>query len=227
MNITLCSAFRNASRYVNDYIRRISDLELELYKRGDTLSLVWGEGDSTDDTLYPLKLCRSTAHFKCIIVDCTHNGPTFESIEHPQRFRQLAYVGNKILAAIPDDADVVLWVESDLVWKPETLIALIDRLQTVPCVAPMIMEKSSGGFYDVWAGRIHGQRFTKSYPYFIGYKPNELVQVDSMGSCMAIRADLARQLTWPEEDVFVGLCRNVYALGHSVFLDTGLTVWHP
>lgn len=117
-------------------------------------------------------------------------------------------------------------VESDLIWKPETLIALIDRLQDVPCVAPMIMERSSGGFYDTFAYRCNGHQFMKTYPYHVDLR-GELLQMDSVGSCWAIRADLARKVRFPEHDVVVGLCKQVYALGGSVWCDPNLIVWHP
>lgn len=222
MNITLCSAFRNAEKYLDRYFKQIADFDLVLIKRGDNLSPIWGEGDSTDGTLS--ELWRMA--FGARIVDCTHNGPVFGSIESAQRFKQLAYVGNKILDAVPIDTDVLVWVESDLTWKPETLIALINRLQYLPCVAPMVMEKSTGGFYDIWAYRCNGVQFTKNYPYHTDLR-GELLQMDSVGSCVAMVGDVAKRVRFPEQDVFVGLCRQINALGESIWLDPALTVWHP
>lgn len=224
MNITLISAFRNAERYLSQYMNQVADLVSGLSLRGDHVTLIWGEGDSTDRTLERL---QSYVRFgyPAKIVNCTHGGPVYGSVVDAKRFKQLAYVANRMLICIPDDADVVLMVESDLYWQAETLLALLDRLQDVPCVAPMVMERSSGGFYDTWAFRRNGVRFTKFAPYHpdIG---EGLLQLDSAGSCLAMNAVLARQLIWPEEDVIVGLCRQINALGASVWLDPGLTVYH-
>lgn len=111
MNITLCSAFRNAEKYQDRYFNQVEQLADVLRDRNDSLWCVWGEGDSTDKTLRQLCMGLALNRIDGGIVDCTHSGPTFESIEHPQRFRQLAHVGNKILSAIPADADVVLWLK--------------------------------------------------------------------------------------------------------------------
>jgi len=226
MNITLCSAFRNAEKYLKRYFNMVGHLDNYLNDRGHTLWCVWGEGDSTDGTYKALTKHAGGLPFIVYNVDCSHGGPVFGSVESAERFKQLAGVGNLILQHVPLDTDAVVWVESDLTWQPEMLIALIDRLQYLPCVAPMIMEKSTGGFYDTWAFRCNGQHFTKHYPYHTDLH-DDLLQMDSVGSCVAMLGDIAKRVRFPEEDVFVGLCRQINALGESVWLDPALTVWHP
>jgi len=50
MKVCLCSAFRNSSAYIDRYTDQAISL-LKALKRGrHELSVVWGEGDSTDDT---------------------------------------------------------------------------------------------------------------------------------------------------------------------------------
>lgn len=227
LNVTLCSAFRNASSYIDRYLNQVIALDLALLGRGDTFSCIWGEGDSTDDTLHALMFYNN---IRCTIVDVTHNGPLFGSIVHPQRFKQLAGVCNKIWEKIPEDADVVIWAESDLQWDAATMLRLIDDLAFAPCIAPMIMEKSTGGWYDVWAYRRNGVHFTKQAPYHpdIEYSVTlgQLLQLDSAGSCLVMNGELARRLTWPEESVIVGICAGVYEHGGSVHLDPTVTVKH-
>lgn len=229
MNIALVSAFRNAERYLIGYFTQAEQLSNQLMRRGDRLSFVWGEGDSADDTLRIL--CNMRPAFmssvrNAVIVNVTHGGPVFGPVVHPQRFRQLAHVGNRLWSAIPANADVVVLVESDLIWEAETLVKLIDDLKEVPCVAPLVMEQSTGGFYDTWAYRRNGQRFTKQAPYHPGIGEG-LLQLDSAGSCLAMNAALARQLVWREEDVIVGICEQINQLGGSVWLDPTLTIFHP
>lgn len=223
MNVCFLSAFRNATSYLNRYFDQVGDLEAALGNRGDNLNLVWGEGDSTDDTLLWLK----SSPYEATIVDCTHGGPVFGSVENAQRFRQLAHVGNCMFKAIPEDTDVVLYVESDLIWDAETLISLIDDLAYVPAVVPMVMEICTGGlFYDTYCYRKDGERFKKQPPYHPGLTGSGMVELDSAGSCMAMNADLARHLVW-DERVFVGICQQIRELGGSLWIDSNLTIHHP
>lgn len=225
MNVIICSAFRNLSAYIDRYFEQVNTLDRLITLRGDCLSLVLGYGDSTDDT-DSLLFEHTSGGIGARLIDCTHNGPFYGSIIHPGRFKQLAYVANKILANVPNDADVVIWAEADLEWSSETIIALIDRLADVPCVAPMIMERSTSGFYDTFAYRKDNLNFQKYPPYHPSVNGG-LVQMDSIGSCFAMNAALAKHVNIPEQDVVIGMCRQVYALGASVWLDSSLTVQHP
>lgn len=234
MNVTLCSAFRNASGYIGRYFHQVSDLENSLFLRGDRLSAIWCEGDSTDDTWRILNnFCEGAGNitdslYASCLFQHAHGGADFGSIVNAERFANLADVWNAIWQRIPDNADAVLFVESDLVWEPETMLALLDDLAHVPAVAPMVMH---GGFkpnayYDSWGYRKDGERFKRYPPYFDGWPVTELAPIDSAGSCIAMRGDLARQLTWPAEDVCVGVCRQIYEHGGSVWLDPTQEILH-
>jgi len=223
MNVTLCSAFRNATPFLANYFNQVNALDYELHKRNDRLQFVWGEGDSTDGTLKMLEGAKF--RFRATVVDCTHDGEAFGSIEHPTRFQQLAHVGNCIWQAIPADADAVVYIESDLLWQPATIIGLLDALIAYPAVCPMVMD-SLLSFYDVWAYRRNGQRFTKHPPYHPDIDGDRMLKLDSAGSCMAIRGQLAQRLSFPA-DCFVGFCRELYRLGGELYLDPSLTVFHP
>lgn len=232
VNVTLCSSFRNASSFVGRYQRQAYALAGMLEERRDCLTCVWGEGDSTDDTLYLLQ-CLAPA-FNAEIIDVSHGGQTWGSVVHPDRFKQLAFVANRIWQRIPADADVVIWAESDLTWEASTILALIDDLEQVPCVAPMVMHKTNPGlyqgdgpfFYDVWGHRRNGMRFTNEPPYHADLNGG-LLEMDSVGSCVAMNAGLARHLTWPEEDCIVGLCRKAREYGASIWCNSGLAIFHP
>lgn len=225
MNVTLCSAFRNATSYLNRYLDQCHQLDALLHTQGHSLRFVWGEGDSTDQTLKTLQ--AATYRFKATICDCTHGGQVYGSIESWQRFKQLSHVGNVIWAAIPDDTDAVLYVESDLIWEPTTLTKLLDALTVYPAVAPMVMDSPPlESFYDVWAFRREERRFTKRWPHHPDLVDDTPLQLDSAGSCMALRWKLAQWLHFPD-DCFVGFCRELYAQGGELWLDPSLTVYHP
>ncbi len=236
MNVALCSAFRNSTPYLANYIFQVRRLAWALAERGDNLYVVWGEGDSTDDTAWYLEFIKHTTdrpadgQLRGTLINVSHGGPEFGSVVDAQRFKQLAYVANKIWAQIPDDADAVIWCESDLIWDASTMLALIDRLKEVPCVAPMIMLEREGfppdAFYDFWGFRKHDKQFNQLPPYFSGWPVSGLVQVDSAGSCLVMNATLARQVHFTEESVIVGMCEQINSLGASVWLDTSLKVVH-
>jgi len=236
MNVTLCSAFRNSvtSGHLERYLEQVWALHGALDERGDTLHCVWGEGDSSDDTR--AQLVSGLYGWEFTLADCTHGGPAFESIESQQRFRQLAKVGNAIWAVIPEDTDAVIYVESDLIWEPATLLGLLDALTVYPAVTPLIMDSPPAQtFYDVWAYRRNGVRFTKQPPYCadlrqaqvaVGELAEPMLKLDSAGSCIALRWKLAQWLHFPE-DCFVGFCRLLYEKGGELYLCPDLTVFHP
>lgn len=229
MNVCLISCFRNAALYIGRYFEQVAMLRMALAMRSDRLQLVLGEGDSLDDTRHLLDRLGGMNLFRATIVDCAHGGPEFGSVVDIRRFRQLAHVGRCLWAAIPADADAVLYVESDLIWDAATLVKLLDRLEDCPAVAPMVMLQREGWsadtFYDVWAFRKYSKMFNPQPPYFDGWPQVSLVPLGSAGSCVAVRAALARQLV-PDERVFPGICEQIYYLNGSVWLDPTLSVYH-
>lgn len=228
MNITLCSSFRTSVSYLPRYLRQIADLDTLLYHAGHRLSFIWAEGDSTDSTQKMLHAARW--RFKATIVDANHGGPRFESIVSVRRFAQLAYVANKVWELLPTDADVVVWAESDLIWEPAMMVRLINRLREVPCVGPMVMDSPPANtYYDVHVHRRSGQQFTKQPPYHpdVPGANGGLLEMDSVGSIIAMRGDVARAVYVPVEDVLVGTCRMIRELGHKIYLDTGAVCFHP
>ncbi|TXH52999.1 MAG: hypothetical protein E6Q97_14330 [Desulfurellales bacterium] len=236
MKVVLCSAFRDACGYLDGYLEQMTGLHLALAAPprppGDRLHCVWGEGDSTDDTLGRLTWAYTYARWAITIVDCTHGGPRFGSVVNAERFRQLAHVGKQIFAAIPDDADVVVYVESDLVWEPATLLALIERVASggYAVISPMVFLQREGwpadSFYDTFAFRAEDRHFAHYRPYHAVYRTGEPFQVDSAGSCLVMRGEIARSLHFDEQTIFPDLCRQIRASGNSIWVDPGCGVYH-
>ncbi len=233
MNVTLCSAFRNSCGYLDRYLDQVTNLHLVLSERGDRLHCVWGEGDSVDDTL--ARLVQTARHTKWPVtqVDCTHGGPEFGSVIDPERFRQLGHVGRSIWAAIPANADVVLWVESDLVWEAATLAALIDRLGSFDAVAPAVVLDRTGWprnnsvFYDTYCFVRHGIRFDHRRPWHPDNDGETPLQMDSVGSCVAMRGYIAKGLLFDDRTIWPDLCRQINDRPAGAWFDPKLTVIHP
>lgn len=229
MKIAIVSHFRNAVNYLERYFEQMAALQRLLVGRGDTLHLILGYGDSSDGTgeaLFDECAHRFSAH----LIDVSHGGKVYGSIVHPERFRQLAFVGNTLWRNIPEDADIAGLVESDLIWQADTLMALLDDLVDLPpgsAVAPMVMH-GDGRFYDTFAYRRAGVRFTNDAPFHRDIRPDgDLLELDSAGSVLLMAGELARKLHFPEEDVVVGLCRQICDGGGGVWLDSRERVYHP
>lgn len=204
---------------------QVDALSTLLAKRGDYLSLVLGYGDSTDGTGEQL-FEAATLSIGARLIEVSHGGKVFGSVVDAQRFRQLAFVGNKILSNVPSDADVVIWLESDLIWEAKTLARLI--YHRLPVVAPMVYERRSGSFYDTFAYIKDGVNFTKHYSYHPSILGTiGITEMDSVGSCVVMAGNVAKGLTIPDEDVIVGACRAIRDNGYKIWLDVDAEVWHP
>lgn len=225
MNVVMCSCFRNSVSYIPRYFDQTEALAMALYQRGDLLSLVLGYGDSTDGTDAML-FEAATLSIGARLIDCSHGGPAYTSVVDADRFKQLSYIGNLIFANVPVDAGAVIWCEADLVWEPGVIVKLINHLSWHAAAAPMVMEKSSGGFYDVFSHRLNGVNFQKYPPYFPGWPTSKMTKLTSAGSVLAMRGNIARKIVVPQEDVIVGVCRQIYENGGEVWLDPTLNVFH-
>lgn len=194
--------------------------------RGDHLRLILLEGDSEDNTLEEINdLSRC---FDADIIKRDHHGPVFYQVIDDFRFAQLAYLGNELLMRLLPTDDVYIRLESDLLWQPTTMVRLIDHLRDVPAVVGFI-NHANGQFYDTYCYWRDGVRFTNDYPHHVCLqeaKQHGLVRLDSAGSCMAMRGDLARSIAVPL-DVFVGVSRMIYEVGGSIWMDPNLLFVHP
>jgi hypothetical protein len=227
MNVVICSSFRQSATYLDRYFAQIDALDRLLTKRGDVLSLVLGYGDSTDDTAALLFEHTSGGMVGARLIDVSHGGPVFTSIVDAQRFKQLAYVANKVLANAPDDADAIVWIEADLIWEPGVVVELLNHLRWHGCAAPMIMDSPpKNTWYDTFAFIKNGVNFTKEPP-FHPHLEGKLFRMDSVGSLVALRGDVARNITIPEDNVIVGACAQVRDMGQTIVLDSTLVCYHP
>lgn len=225
MNVVLGSAFRNSARpHVARYMAQAAALR-------DALGPAHGfrvravEGDSTNDTP---GLLRAEAAMRLVPLDlatCAHGGPVFGSTEDPARMAALSGVGNAILDGVTDRDDVLVYVESDLIWQPTTMLRLAAQLGPGRDVmAPMPF--AGDHFYDVWAFRVNGTRFGPFAPYYHQLRLDQPTPVDSVGSCLVMRAEVARRVRMTDGAI-VQFCANARAQGYQIFCDARERVSHP
>lgn len=231
MNITIVSHFRNAYHYIDRYMEQMDSLQSLLYASGHPLTLVLGYGDSTDCT--GERLHEECSHrFDGRLVEVSHGGLSYGSIVHQERFKQLAFVGNRLWSHIPEDASIVGLVESDLIWSAHDLFNLICMTrqavlnQKSMILAPMIMHLDKR-FYDIWAFRMDGMNFQNEKPYHAGLSERRYYDMDSVGSVLFGDGNLMRSLSFPEGDVVVGFCKEAKERGAKIVLDSHTEVYHP
>jgi hypothetical protein len=189
-----------------------------------------GYGDSSDGT-GELLFDKFAFEIGALLIECNHGGPEFGPIVDSTRFAQLSFVANRIWRCIPLDTDVFCSIESDLIWDAKTILKLIDHVSEYPVIAPLVFHREPAGasfvrFYDTFAFRINGERFTNEPPYHPSLN-GSVMRLDSAGSCLVMQGSIARQITVPEEDVIVGTCKQIYSLGYAVHCDPQLRVEHP
>lgn len=218
MRVAACSIFMNSANYVDRYFDQMHTLG-----KSFDLSLVLTEGDSNDSTWDELK---SRWHPGIYLKQVNHGGPYFGSVDNNQRWEQISRVVRPTIAkALELEPDVVVWVESDLVWDVDVMARLIDSVN-VPgrTSCPMVLADSSTRFYDIWGYRMNGKMFLAQEPYlpedpFHFQQPGSpLVHIDSCGSCFAT-SDLEALAKWDG--------RWPYQESSNLKLHTDLVIRHP
>jgi hypothetical protein len=225
--IVLASIMRNGCGYLDRYLAQVQALRSMLEARSDTLINVVAEGDSTDETWPRLQRAAAAQVGRMRALKLDHGGPEFGSIDNPTRWQNIARTWNRLFDRIQDiDGDALIYVEADLVWKPETMVALLAHLDAgYDAVAPMSM--MGDWFYDTWGHRAQGRNFRSSAPYhdgLVGLEPGQLLQIESAGSCKALRWPIVQQCRFSEVDAMIG--HSLYQNGYSFWLDPSLAVRH-
>lgn len=231
MKVVIASIFRDSASYLDRYIGQVTALRDALAGRGDALYAVWGEGDSIDRTATILAEKARKRALTFSLMDVAHGGPKFGSVNVEQRWRQISYCCNTVLHNIPDDTDVVVYVESDLIWSPETIITLIDGLgDGVDVLAPMSManNETPARFYDTYGHASGGVNFQPWAPYHPDLKAGQKLRLDSAGSCLVLKGHVAQTTRFtPAEKGIVGWGADINAQGYAFWLNPAVAVWHP
>lgn len=224
------SAFRDSSpAQVNRWLTQCNSLRQMVASEGRCrVVAVVGDcspGDRTEALLRSGALARGMG---LEIVQYNHGGPHFGSVESAQRMQQLSGVGNAMLDSVAPDDELVFYVESDLIWEPNTPLGLagyLDYAHGLHVVAPLVF--AGEYFYDVWGFRLNGERFAPFFPYHRDLGPG-LTLVDSVGSCMVMFADKARSPHLRMSDgALVEFCERLRNSGHSIGVVPTLSVRHP
>lgn len=225
MNIAVVSFFRNSTSYLPRFFNQVNTLR-NATCNSDKVRLIAVEGDSRDKTHDQLQnYCRMLGN-SSIVVPRDHGKREFGSTEEHDRLETLSWVGNGGLENVWDTDDLVLYVESDLIWKAGTVISCLQQVhEGVDIVSPLVF--AGDHFYDVFCFRsLDGQRFAPFPPYSHSLRVG-LNEVGSVGSCLCMRAEVARNVRIPGAEVLIGFCRVAREKGYRIFVDTTQRIQHP
>lgn len=238
MKVVIGSAFRNSAGYhLQRYFHQVDALRDLLKEHGHSLRVVAVEGDSADDTRHELMRWAEYCTLAMTIVTRNHGKRVFGSTEEPERMAALSYVGNGILESVLPEDDVLIYVESDLVWRPETMLRLLNQLghsvvlphggevRKIDAISPLVF--AAEAFYDIWAFRKSGHRFGPFHPYHGELLFDRPTPVDSTGSCLVMRGDVARSCRIIDNEALVGFGRDVWAKGFALYADARERIDHP
>lgn len=237
MNIVVVSAFRNSVSYIDRYFDQIGSLTIHANRdsQAHSIRVVAVEGDSQDKTTDKLKSLASrgikgSRSIPLTIINHAHGKRVFSSTEDSDRLSALTGVMQSGMAAVdPTHDDVVLYVESDIIWHAHQVGSIIDlayrRQDGFDIVAPMVF--AGDLFYDVWAFRKNGNRFSPFLPYHSDLQPSTITEVDSVGSCLAFRSELAELVSAIGEHGLVSWCAGAKSLGYRIGVASDFQVKHP
>lgn len=217
-----------ASLWRNDTQRLLAERVMHLLEKAEmwpNLRWVWAVGDSDDDTAQALLDLSHGYDVRVIVADSGIRGD-----DPKTRLRRLSVTANALWAAVQPDDDFVLVHESDLITPYDVIPRLTEHAKSghCPIAGWPTLEIRPGHkvFYDTFAYRSDGVRFTNNPPYHKRYRPNELFAVDSAGTMLMFHAEDAPHLHMTDEAI-LDVCRQLRGLGRIIHVDPTLEVIQP
>lgn len=223
MKVAVGSMWRDSMSYIDTALAQYDEFARLLHGLGHDVSFVFVEGDSIDDT--PIRLKEFADTHRVELVTRSDGCRYFPSADDPDRWRHLAWCSNGTLEHIPDDADVFVYVESDLLWNPADMLRLVSLTEQWPVVAAANVHPD-GRWYDIWGTAIDGENFTSNPPHHPRFT-GDPIHVDSAAGCTAMRAAIARATRFQPEDCYRGWCRDIRSKGWDIVLNPSIRVVHP
>lgn len=229
MNIVIGSAFRDMSRAVNRYLAQVMALKQHVGE-DHNVRVIAVEGDSVDHTDEVLAARAELWEIDIDIRKSEHGHPHFGSTESPTRLKELTKVSNAIFAGLKKDDDVLLYVESDLLWRPHDVGSLIDMAMRqdggFDVFAPLVF--AGEAFYDIWGFRgLDKERFGPFAPYHNSLPAGGLAEISSAGSCLAMRSEVGRKVKNTSAEGLVGWCACARKAKYTIACAVDFRVDHP
>lgn len=230
MKLAVLSLFRNRVWALPRYFSQIEALAETL---NDKVAVVAVENNSTDKTR---KMLQKWTYPWVHVLGQNNRDAEYGSVVHPERFRILSNAANIGLDFIADwvETDMVMFMESDIIWQAEPIIRLMANASIVNgLVAPMVYTERDRIFYDFWAFRraidAHFETFSET-----SYKTMKhgMERVWSAGTCLVfpkqVLLDGARfDPEEPNHGAIVSFCRKAAHLGYNTYANYDESIYHP
>jgi len=135
--------------------------------------------------------------------------------------------------ALKDHDTEVLWIDHDIVEFPHDLYQRLRKTEGI--VAPIVLIEGTRDNYDTAGMRESAEyRSAVENPWFIGWGAGPVVNVESVGGCVLVPADVHRKVKFeaqPDTDEnwlteWWALCQGALAEGFNVSCDTSIEVYH-
>jgi len=223
MHVVMLSLWRN------DADRTIENRLLHLLAKKAT-AYIWVTGDNEDDTE---QILNAAARRQKNVVIVRHD-TQINSLVPEDRLLCLSQTAQAGLACFVENypqADYLLIHESDLISPPDRInrMVALSQEENGAAVAGWVTlqlgyEKV---FYDTWAYRKDGVKFTNRAPYHFCYDETGPFRVDSAGSCMLFPAFPFREGLYLERGGMVEICQKMQAAGVPIWVDPKLEIIQP
>jgi hypothetical protein len=224
--LAVISFFRNSERngQIYPYFSQLAALQVAW---PGELRLIAIYGDCVDRTKRALLEQSERIGIDIELGEHNHGQPEFGQTERPERLTALTHLMNFGLAHVRTTDDLVWYVESDLIWHCDIVPRLARTLRTrdADVVAPLIL--ADGCFYDIWAFRKNGERFSPFNPFHSALVMEPVTEVDSAGSALLMTGVAARWCRGRGDQALVSFCDDVRAKGGRILVDSREIVKHP
>jgi len=223
-NLVVVSAVRDGELQLDEYRRRVAELEWKGNKR-----VCVCEGDSLDHTWAELVKWAAESSGAVKVVKLDLGMPRYGSVVNRDRFIVLARVFNRALDLVDWEwADWVLFVPFEIEYHKGLAMRLAKH--NVDMISPLTWAGSL--FYDTWAMTERGMptlawgNFT--WDYAQTYLGKNLIEMDRIGGTVLMKADVLRAgCRYTEEEVDRGLSRCARQKGYRLWVDPTTHVYHP
>lgn len=183
--IMMYSLWRNdAERNIHE---RMAHLTAKTYPN---MRWVWVCGDSSDATADILRdYAEERRYHDGLDITVVEHFTGIDGMDHRSRLHRLSASCSEALAQVRDADDYVLVHESDLLSPPDLAEQFLATGKDHIAAATWLEIFGRRLFYDVWGFYRNGKRFYNDPPHCDGWTDDQLIEVDSFGSCWMIPAD--------------------------------------
>lgn len=210
------------SLWRNDMERHLERRIEHLLSKEGVSRWIWVIGDSTDNTEDILAAWADAMPYITLIKHDTGMGAATSPDEKLIRQSLTVSAG---LAALTEEDDYVLLHESDLI-SPEDVAPRFLATKRRAVAGWVTLGDGPEVFYDTYAYRRNGMKFTNDPPYHPDYRPDRLFEVDSFGSCFLAPAWALKGLPVQRGGV-IEMCAHMRALGLSLWVDPSVHIVQP